>query len=107
MEPVEPKLQRELEATVEARRELGSGHDDELVAGFLDRIEGEVDRRVDERVARRVPQASDRGASIPIVLGSLGLSIPLLAVAGGAAGLAGIALVCLAIVLVNLAALRR
>jgi len=44
---------------------------------------------------------------IPLVLGSLGLSIPLLAIAGDKAGLAGIALVCIAIVLVNLIAVRR
>jgi len=36
------------------------------------------------------------------VLGSLGVSIPLIAIAGHDPGLAGIALVCVAIVLVNL-----
>ena len=44
-----------LEATIAARRELGPAHDDQLVAGFLDRIEKEIDRRVDERIALRGP----------------------------------------------------
>ena len=52
---VEPVARHELEATVAARQELGPGHDDELIAGFLDRIEREIDRRVDERVAMRGP----------------------------------------------------
>jgi len=43
----------------------------------------------------------------PLILGSLGLAIPLLAIAGAAAGLAGIALVCVAIVSVNVVAMRR
>ena len=50
---VEPVARHELEATLAARQELGPAHDDQLVAGFLDRIEKEIDRRVDERVALR------------------------------------------------------
>jgi hypothetical protein len=41
--------------TLAARQELGPEHDAQLIAGFLDRIEHELDRRVDERVAQRVP----------------------------------------------------
>jgi hypothetical protein len=41
------------------------------------------------------------------VLGSLGLSIPLIAVAGAQAGAFGVAMVCIAIVLVNLFVARR
>ncbi len=104
---MEAKARHELEATVAARHELGPGHDNELVAGFLDRIDRELDRRVDERIAERLPRKAEHHAITPIVLGSLGLSIPLLAIAGGTAGLAGVALVCIAIVLVNLAVLRR
>jgi hypothetical protein len=36
--------------TLAARQELGPEHDAQLIAGFLDRIEHELDRRVDERV---------------------------------------------------------
>ena len=38
----------ELEATLAARRELGSGHDEELISGFLERLES----RLGERRAR-------------------------------------------------------
>jgi hypothetical protein len=38
---------------------------------------------------------------IPLALGSLGIAIPLIAVAGNYGGVAGIIVVCLAIVLVN------
>ena len=41
-------------------------------------------------------------AITPLVLGSLALSIPLIAVAGAQAGSFGVAMVCIAIVLVNL-----
>ena len=99
-------MRQELEATLAARRELGPGHDDHLVAGFLERIDREIDRRVEERLARRV-RARRQGAITPLVLGSLGLSIPLMGIAGGTGGVAGIALVCLAIVLVNFFAARR
>ena len=96
---VESETRHELEATVAARRELGPAHDEELIAGFLDRIDREIDRRVDERVARKLPRKKGHGHSI--ALPSLGIAIPLIAIAGGTAGLAGVIAVCIAIVLVN------
>lgn len=94
----------ELHAAIEARRELGADYEPQLVDSFLERIE----KRLDERVPNR-PLQRDREhrAVTPLVLGSLGLSIPLLGIAGGTAGLGGVALVCIAIVLVNLLAMRR
>ena len=41
------------------------------------------------------------------MLGSLGLAIPLMAIAGSTAGPFGVAMVCIAIVLVNLFVARR
>ena len=84
---IEPTAKRELEVTVAARQELGAGHDDQLIAGFLDRIEHELDRRVDERVARRTP-AKRRGS--PLHPGNLALCIPIIAIAGGIGGLTGL-----------------
>ncbi|MBA3844338.1 MAG: hypothetical protein H0X39_17270 [Actinobacteria bacterium] len=93
------ETQNELEATIDARLELGSEHDDHLVAGFLDRIETEIDRRVDERVAKRVP--AKRGGSV-LHPANLGICIPIIAVAGGLGGHVGliVAIVALAIVFV-------
>jgi hypothetical protein len=102
MGAMEPETQQELEAALAARRELGPEHEAHLVAGFVDRIDKEIDRRIAARVPTR-----RQGAITPLVLGSLGLSIPLIAVAGDAAGAFGVFVVCLAIVLVNFFAARR
>src|SRR5471030_795840 len=76
----------ELQATVAARRELGPEHDDHLIAGFLERIEGEIDRRVSELVATRSP----RGRGSTLGRRELRAAIPLLAIAGIFGGPAGI-----------------
>jgi hypothetical protein len=78
---------RELEVTVAARKELGPEHDDQLIAGFLDRIEHDLDRRVDERLARRGP-AKRRGS--PLHPGNIAVCIPIIAIAGGIGGLGGL-----------------
>jgi hypothetical protein len=99
MEPSE--VQTELAATLEARRELGPAHDGELVAGFLDRIDREIDRRVDERISQLAPRK--RRAS-PLHPGNLALCIPIIAIAGGIAGTAGLIVAFAALVVVFLAA---
>jgi hypothetical protein len=94
----------ELDAHVAARRELGPEYEPELVDSFLERVEGKLDERSRGKSARR-----DRPhrTITPLVLGSLALSIPLIAVAGAQAGAFGVAVVCVAIVLVNLFVARR
>jgi hypothetical protein len=84
---VETEAGQELEATLAARRELGPGHDEHLIEGFLQRIEQEIDRRVDEGIARRGPRK--RGGS-PLHPGNLALCIPIVAIAGGIGHLAGL-----------------
>jgi hypothetical protein len=92
----------ELESAVEARRELGPEYEDTLVDSFVEKVE----RRLEERL--KAAPAKDSPPALAVPLGSLGLAIPLLGIAGGTAGLAGILAVCLAVVLVNIAyALRR
>jgi hypothetical protein len=96
--------QEELRAVVAARRELGPEYEPELVDSFLERVERRLDQRHRGKAARRDSQPH---MITPIVLGSLGLSIPLMAIAGSAAGPFGVAMVCIAIVLVNLFVARR
>ncbi len=101
---MEPETRSELEATVAARRELGPAHDDELIAGFVDRIGKEIDRRVDERVARKT--ATRHGSAINPA--NLAVCIPIIAIAGAFGGTAGliVAFIALAFVFV-LAETRR
>jgi hypothetical protein len=84
---VEEPVKHELEATLAARRELGPGHDEALTAGFLDRIERELDRRVEERVAARAPAKRGGSALHP---GNLAVCIPIVAIAGGIGHLPGL-----------------
>ena len=87
----------EAQAALEARRELGVEYEDHVVDALVDKIEQRLE-------ARRPPARTPMPA---IVIPSLALSIPLIAIAGGTAGAPGVALVCLAIVLVNYFAARR
>jgi hypothetical protein len=101
--PVVPK--EELEAAIEARRELGTELEPQVVDAFVERIE----RRIDERVASRVgprgrrDDRDERSASIGVALGSMGIGIPLTGIAAGTAGLAGLLVCWIGIVLVNVA----
>ncbi|MGW3343311.1 hypothetical protein ACWDA3_08375 [Nonomuraea rubra] len=47
----------ELRAAVSARRDLGPEYENEVVESFLDKMGQEIDRRVDERLAKSEPKA--------------------------------------------------
>ena len=99
---MEGDVRQEIEASVEARRELGPEYEEHVVDALVAKIE--------KRLAPQEPAPLPRhhtGPITPLVLGSLAVSIPLLAIAGNFAGLAGIIAVCVAIVLVNLVVARR
>ena len=103
------EFRHELEATLAAREEIGEELEPQLIDRFADRIEAEVDRRARELDRHRRPGSGQNAPMIPLALGSLGLAIPLMGIAGGTAGFPGVLVVCIAIVLVNLlwAAPRR
>jgi hypothetical protein len=84
----------EAQAALEARRELGVEYEDHVVDALVEKIE--------ERLAER--RSVSPVSMAPIAIPSLALSIPLIAIAANYAGLAGVIVVCAAIVLVNLAA---
>lgn len=94
----EPLVPREdARAALEARRELGADYEDELAERFAERIEA--------KLRDRAPAArSNEATAVTIV--SLLAAIPLVAIAGGTVGVPGVALVCLALVLVNYFARR-
>jgi Flp pilus assembly protein TadB len=94
----------ELEAVIEARREVGPSLEPELVDRFVERIERRIDERIRAGTANRSSRHSHEAFVITLV--TLGLAIPLIAIAGGTAGLAGILAVCAALVLVNVVVRR-
>jgi hypothetical protein len=101
---MDAETRRELEATVDARRELGAAHEQELIDGFLERL----DRRLADRTSdneRSVKRRRDHQKEM--TLGAMALSIPLIAIAGGIAGLAGIIAVCAALAVIAVMAARQ
>ena len=88
----------EARAALEARRELGPDYEDELAERFAEQIE----KRLEGRLSQQRP--ADQGTAIVIV--SLIAAIPLLGIAAGTVGLAGVIAVCTALVLVNWVARR-
>jgi hypothetical protein len=96
------EFRHELEATLAARAEIGEELEPQLVDRFADRIEQEIERRAEARPQREFPRSGHNAPMIPLALGSLGLAIPLIAIAGTKAHTAGVIAVCIAIVLVNL-----
>ncbi|MEU0516578.1 hypothetical protein [Streptosporangium sp. NPDC006007] len=73
----------ELRAAVGARRELGPEYEDSLVEGFLEKVDLEIDRRVDDRVAARAKKESpairpslDAGQRLALAIISLALGVP-------------------------------
>ena len=90
----------ELQATLEAQRELGRDFDAELVERFGEQLE----RWLEERDAR-APARLDHSQKTGIVIVSIIAAIPLIAIASGT-GLAAVVAVCAALVVVNYLALR-
>jgi hypothetical protein len=101
---LEGEPEKELEATVAARRELGAEHEEHLIAGFLERIDKEIDRRVEERVRERTPHHSH--VLQPQLLGPAAGIVAVAGIFGGPAGVF-VALGALAFVIVVLSVSRR
>ena len=99
----------DLAATLAARRELGAEFEPALVESLAERLEGVIQARVEAHLAEQQRPATPALASVPpqmrvgVALGSTALAIPITAIAGGEAGLAGIIVVWAGVVAVNLA----
>ncbi|KJY39356.1 hypothetical protein [Streptomyces sp. NRRL S-495] len=117
MDTRQDDLRRDLDASLQARKELGPEYESELVDSFLSRIDARLDARVERRVAERLGPADGYGPTegygpagaygrpgygprrfgrrsatrLPII--SLVLGIPLSAIAAESGGFWGL-LVC-------------
>jgi hypothetical protein len=67
-------LEHEFLATLQARQEVGSSLEPQLVERFVEKLEAEIDKRVDEKLAV-VRRPHRQGAITPMVLGSLGIGV--------------------------------
>lgn len=93
----------ELEATIEARKELGAEMEPALIDAFVERI----DRRLAERGtdSERALKAR-RDHQKEMILGAMGISVPLFVVAAIFTGLAGVIAVCAVLGVIALATSR-
>lgn len=81
----------ELQAVIEARAELGTDMEPALIDAFVERLE----RRIAESEAERANDLRrKRQHQKELILGAMGISIPLLAIAAIFTGLAGVIVVC-------------
>jgi hypothetical protein len=90
----------DLAASLAARRELGPDYDAAFVEAVAERIQ--------EATATRRPRSTEtekgeRAVTVTIACVSLGVSIPVTAIAAVQAGLAGLVVVWLAIAVINVA----
>jgi hypothetical protein len=93
----------ELEATIEARRELGAEMEPAVIDAFVERIERRLAGRTGESeqsLKRR------RDHQKEMVLGAMGVSIPLFAIAAIFTGLAGVLAVCAVLAVIAVASTR-
>jgi hypothetical protein len=96
-------LHDELRSALQARTELGEEMEPAVIEAFVERMERRLADRLnasDQALKRR------RDHQKEMVLGSMALSIPLLAIAAIFTGLAGIIAVCVALVVIAAATAR-
>jgi hypothetical protein len=93
----------ELQAAIEARKELGAELEPAVIDAFVARIERRLDERREdsERSLRR-----KREHQKEMVLGAMGISVPLLAIAAIFTGLAGVLVVCAVLAVIAVASSR-
>ena len=96
-------LRQELNVALAAREELGS----EMEPAVLDAFVARIERRLAERDgAREVALEHKREHQKEMVLGSMAISIPLLAIAAVFTGLAGVIAVCVALAVIAIVTAR-
>jgi hypothetical protein len=96
-------VRSELEVAIEARKELGAELEPAVIDAFVERIE---QRLVQSDEAKERALRKKREHQKEMVLGAMGLAIPLIVVAAIFTRLAGIIVVSSALVVISLASLR-
>jgi hypothetical protein len=93
----------ELQAAIEARKELGAEMEPAVIDSFVERIERRLVERSEasERALKR-----RRDHQREMILGAMGISIPLLALAAIFTGLAGVIVVCAVVAVIAVVTAR-
>jgi len=94
---------QELEAAIEARKEVGSELEPAVIDAFVERIERRLVERSEES-ERALKRKRDHQKEM--VLGAMGISVPLLAIAAIFTGLAGVIVVCAALAVIAIVSSR-
>ena len=108
-----PDLPRDdIQAALEARRELGPEMEPAVVDAFVERMERAIEARVDARLAQRDSRSSSSGEGrggpeLMLAIVSLGVAIPLTAVSAATAGFLAVLVVWMGLVGVNWADSQR
>jgi hypothetical protein len=99
----DPQVRDELHSAIEARKELGEEMEPAVIDAFVARIEHRIADRseADERALAR-----KRNHQKEMVLGSMGISVPLLLFAAIFTGLPGVIAVCVALTVIAVVASR-
>jgi len=93
----------ELQATIEARKELGAEMEPALIDAFVERIERRLAERTGES-ERALKQKREHQREM--VLGAMGISVPLFALAAIFTGLPGVLAVCGALAVIAITSAR-
>ncbi|MFE7706073.1 hypothetical protein ACFU6I_09780 [Streptomyces sp. NPDC057486] len=116
MEARDSEFKKELNATLQARSELGPEYESALIDSFLEKVEQRLDATLDRRVRRHLgeqqikvargahtpqPPLGDFGERFGFGIVSLVLAIPLSAIGVANAGIEGLVVAWLGIVGVN------
>ncbi len=96
-------LKDELHSAIEARKELGDEMEPAVIDAFVERIERRLADRgdQDDRALQR-----KREHQKEMVLGSMGISVPLLAIAAIFTGIPGVVTVCVALAVIAIVSSR-
>ena len=92
----------ELNAALEARKELGDEMEPAVIDAFVARIERRLERAGDSERALKIKRDHQK----EMVLGSMAISIPLLAIAAVFTGLPGVIAVCVALAVIAIVTAR-
>jgi hypothetical protein len=93
----------ELQAAIEARKELGAEMEPAVIDAFVERIERRLAERGSES-ERSLKQKREHQKEM--VLGAMGISVPLFALAAIFTGLPGVLAVCAALAVIAITASR-